>query len=134
MAVAAQMCVVMREQLKCNEPTEVDCDDLSGPYLEFALASRLHSYIVSIYILRKSLRLARFNKIDIQGKGPGGKWTRKPLPHWLIVSRTLFHLCVTRPPEICVNFVFKHIHAASIYTMCRYMFHSFLSSMRTSTS
>ena len=29
------------------------------------------------------------------------------------------HLCVTRPSEIFVIFVFKHIHAASIYTICR---------------
>ena len=36
---------------------------------------------------------------------------------WLIDSPKCFHLCVTRPPEICVNLVFKHIHAATIYTM-----------------
>ena len=29
------------------------------------------------------------------------------------------HLLITRPPEICVNLVFKHIHAASSYTICR---------------
>ena len=38
--------------------------------------------------------------------------------HWLIKSPAIFHLCVTCPPEICVNFVFKHIHAASSYTIC----------------
>ena len=32
--------------------------------------------------------------------------------HWLIESPNFFHLCVTRSPEICVNLVFKHIHAA----------------------
>ena len=31
----------------------------------------------------------------------------------------LTRLCVTRPPEIFVSFVFKHIHAASVYTICR---------------
>ena len=31
-------------------------------------------------------------------------------------SNICFHLCVIRPPEICVNLVFKHIHATSIYT------------------
>ena len=30
--------------------------------------------------------------------------------HWLFESPTIFHLFVTRPPEICANFVFKHIH------------------------
>ena len=31
----------------------------------------------------------------------------------------IFNLCGIRPPEICVNLVFKHIHAASNYTICR---------------
>ena len=39
--------------------------------------------------------------------------------HWLIESPAMYHLCVTRPPEICVNLVFKHIHVVSIYTICR---------------
>ena len=39
------------------------------------------------------------------------------LSHWRIESPTLFHLCVPRPPEICVNLVFKYIHAASSYTI-----------------
>ena len=30
-----------------------------------------------------------------------------------------FYLCVTRPLEICVNLVFKHIYAASSYTISR---------------
>ena len=33
--------------------------------------------------------------------------------HWLIGSPKFFHLCATYLPEICVNLVFKHIHAAS---------------------
>ena len=59
----------------------------------------------------------------IHGKGPDGKWTKKMASgqgsHWLIESPTIFYQCVTRPPEICVNLVFKHIHAASSYTVCR---------------
>ena len=39
--------------------------------------------------------------------------------HWHMESPKFFHLHVTRPPEICVNLVFKHIHAASSYTICR---------------
>ena len=39
--------------------------------------------------------------------------------HWFIESPTIFHLCVTRPSEMFVNFVFKHIHTASICTICR---------------
>ena len=31
----------------------------------------------------------------------------------------MFYLCVTCPPEICVNLVFKHVHAASRYTIRR---------------
>ena len=60
--------------------------------------------------------LTRFNKIAIQGKGPDGKWTRKPLAHR---ESNIFNLCVICPPEICGNLVFKHIHAASSYTICR---------------
>ena len=58
----------------------------------------------------------RFNKIAIQGKGPDGRWIKKPLAYQ---ESKIFYLCVIRPPEICVNLVFKHIHAASSYTICR---------------
>ena len=60
--------------------------------------------------------LTRFNKIAIQDKGPDEKWTRKPLAYREL---NIVHICVTCPPEICVNLVFKHIHAASSYTICR---------------
>ena len=60
--------------------------------------------------------LQRFNKIAIQGKGPDGKWARKPLAYR---ESNIFSPCVMRPPEICVNLVFKHIHAASSYTICK---------------
>ena len=63
-----------------------------------------------------AMSLTRFNNIPIQGKGPGGKWTRKPLAYQ---DSNTFHLRVTRPPEICVNLVFKHTHTASSYTICR---------------
>ena len=39
----------------------------------------------------------------------------------LIETPAVFHLYVTRPSEIFANFVFKHIHAASIYTICRWL-------------
>ena len=58
--------------------------------------------------------LTRFNMTAIHGKGPDGRWTRKPLAYR---ESNVFNLCVTRPPEICVNLVFKHIHAASSYTI-----------------
>ena len=58
---------------------------------------------LQVYLIDKIFNLTRFNKIAIQDKGPDGKSTRKPL----------WHLCVTRPSEICVNLVFKHIHAAN---------------------
>ena len=61
----------------------------------------------------KELDLTRF---AIQAKGPDGKWTRKPLAYR---ESNNVHLLITRPPEICVNLVFKHIHAASSYTICR---------------
>ena len=64
--------------------------------------------------------MSKFNKIltrvAIQAKGPDGKWTRKPLAYR---ESNNVHLLITRPPEICVYLVFKHIHAASSYTICR---------------
>ena len=46
-------------------------------------------------------------RFTIQAKGPDGKWTRKPLAYR---ESNNVHLLITRPPEICVNLVFKHIH------------------------
>ena len=46
--------------------------------------------------------LTRFNKIAIQDKGPDGKWTKKPLAYR---ESKIFHLCVTRPPEMCQPFL-----------------------------
>ena len=56
-----------------------------------------------------------FTRFAIQAKGPDGKWTRKPLAYR---ESNNVHLLIARPPEICVNLVFKHIHAASSYTIC----------------
>ena len=67
-----------------------------------------------ILISRNSqIYLTRF---AIQAKGPDGKWTRMPLAYR---ESNNVHLLIARPPEICVNLVFKHIHAASSYTICR---------------
>ena len=52
----------------------------------------------------------------MQAKGPDGKWTMKPLAYR---KSNDDHLCVTRPPEICVDPVFKHILVASSYTISR---------------
>ena len=54
--------------------------------------------------------------IILIAKGPDGKWTRKPLAYR---ESNNVHLLITRPPDICVNLVFKHIHAGSSYTICR---------------
>ena len=60
--------------------------------------------------------LTDLTRFAIQAKGPDGKWTRKPLAYR---ESNNVHLLIARPPEICVNLVFKHIHAASSYTICR---------------
>ena len=40
--------------------------------------------------------------------------------HCLIESPIILHLCITCPSDMFVSFVFKHIHAANIYTiMCK---------------
>ena len=71
-------------------------------------------YIGPIYYL---------TRFAIQAKGPDGKWTRKPLAYR---ESNNVHLLITRPPEICVNLIFKHIHAASSYTSVDNLFHSFI--------
>ena len=61
-------------------------------------------------------KIKKLTRFAIQAKDPNGKWTRKPLAYR---ESNSVHLLITRPPEICVNLVFKHIHAASSYTICR---------------
>ena len=56
----------------------------------------------------------KFNKIAIQGKMVSGQGS-----HRLIESPKCL-ICVTSSPEIFVNFVFKHIHAASTYSTSIY--------------
>ena len=63
--------------------------------------------------MRIQMHVTRF---VIQAKGPDGKWTRKSLA---FRESNNIHLRVTRPPEIYVNLAFKHIHAASSYTIRR---------------
>ena len=53
-------------------------------------------------------------RFAIQAKGSDGKWTRTPLDYR---ESNNVHLRIMRPPEICVNLVFKHIHVASSYTI-----------------
>ena len=46
-----------------------------------------------LFVLKDGVvEITRFNKIAIQGKGPDGKWTRKPLTYR---ESNSFHLCVT---------------------------------------
>ena len=82
--------------------------------LSKSLKNMLAYIFFFIYIYTYLTRdLTRF---AIQAKGPDGKWTRKPLAYR---ESSNVHLLITRPPEICVNLVFKHIQAASSYTICR---------------
>ena len=67
--------------------------------------------IIWLMLFSNTIDLTRF---AIQANGPDGKWTRKPLAYQ---ESNIFNLCVARPPEICVNHVFKHIHAVSSYTI-----------------
>ena len=68
--------------------------------------------LYNIYLMRvgkklfvKNTNLTRdLTRFAIQAKGPDGKWTRKPLAYR---ESNNVHLLITRPPEICVNLVFK---------------------------
>ena len=68
------------------------------------------------YTTNFCLPMQDLTRFAIQAKGSDGKWTRKSLAYR---ESNNVHLRVTRPHEICVNLVFKHIHAASSYTICR---------------
>ena len=71
-------------------------------------------------------------RFAIQAKGPDIKWTKKSLAYR--ESNNVL-LRVSRPPEICVNLVFKHSHAASSYIIRRqFVSIHLLSFVRTSTS
>ena len=97
-----------------------------------ATTNELSTYInLIVQHLFSYQNVLRFNMIVIQGKGPDGKWTRKPLAYRVL----RFLLRITRPPEICIDLVFKHIHAAS-NTACMWIICSIhlLSSVRTITS
>ena len=67
-------------------------------------------------IIIKDIDCLRLTRFAIHAKCADGKWTRKPLA---FRESNIFNLCVTRSPEICVNLVFKHIHAASSYKIHR---------------
>ena len=84
---------------------------LGLPSPKSGTVSRGGSRLVGVGVSVKSL-----TRFAIQAKGPDGKWTRKPLAYRESIS---VRLRVTRPPEICVQLVFKHIHAASGYTIRR---------------
>ena len=75
-----------------------------------------HKVVVSCVYITQDLTRQDLTRFAIQAKGPDGKWTRKPLAYR---ESNNVHLLITRPPDICVNLVFKHIHAASSYTICR---------------
>ena len=66
----------------------------------------MYPYVDILSMIQQDLTI-----LAIQAKGLDGKWTRKPLAYR---EYSNIHIRVTRPPEICVNPVFKHIHAASI--------------------
>ena len=106
--------VGLRELLSVCE-TDVLNHDIKFNYKKSAILIIRGKYIKNVCHLA-----FKFNKIltrfVIQAKGPDGKWARKPLAYR---ESNNVHLLITRPPEICVNLVFKHIHAASSYTICR---------------
>ena len=52
-----------------------------------------------------SILIQDLTRFAIQAKGPDGKWTRKPLAYR---ESNNVHLLITRPPDICVNLVFKY--------------------------
>ena len=57
----------------------------------------------------------RFNKICHPSQRPRWQVDKEAIS----LSRVQQCSSTTRPPEICINLVFKHIHAASSYSICR---------------
>ena len=60
--------------------------------------------------------LTRFNKICHPSQRPRWQVDKEAIGLSRVQQCSLL---ITRPPDICVNLVFKHIHAASSYTICR---------------
>ena len=85
-------------------------------FVTLLLTKSVHIYNSIKQVLKLTYRTATLTRFAIRAKGPDGKWTRKPLAYRESIS---VRLRVTRPPEICVQLVFKHIHAASGYTIRR---------------
>ena len=63
---------------------------------------------MKIYLYTDLTRLPSNAKVQV-ASGQGS--------HWLIESPTICHLCITRPSEIFVNFVFNIIHAEYLHNM-----------------
>ena len=110
-----QVTLNLEETYDCNinyaENSYEGAEVHRGGKLPVIIDISMEIFMIEVY--RITVDLTRF---AIQAKGPDGKWTRKPLAYR---ESNNVHLLITRPPEICVNLVFKHIHAASIYTICR---------------
>ena len=86
-----------------------------------------------VYPHQQTVPLTRFNKIYHPSQRPRWQVDKEAIVYR---ESNNVHLLITRPPEICVNLVFKHIHAASSYTICSIPICSIplLSSVRTSAS
>ena len=76
---------------------------------------------ISLNYAVNEANLTRLNKIGIQDKGPHGKWTRKQLAYR---ESNIFHLCVTRPPETCVNLVLNSFTLLVVTHSVDNVFHS----------
>ena len=96
------MCAAMEAYSKCRSyPWSVTCF-----FLRHKLDKRLSC-------------ISRFNKICHPSQRPRWQVDFKDYSTLAYRESNNVHLLITRPPEICVNLVFKHIHAASSYTICR---------------
>ena len=73
-------------------------------------------YLIKFVYQMATLSALDLTRFAIQAMGPDGKWTRQLLAYR---ESKYVHLRVIRPPEVCVNLVFKHIHATSRYTIRR---------------
>ena len=99
--------------------------DIITQYVRFCENLSIPSKTITVYpnnkpwvnkelkeLLQNKQRAKRFNKICHPSQRP----------RWQVLAyreSNNVHLLITGPPEICVNLVFKHIHAASSYTICR---------------
>ena len=97
-----------------NIQTEQKSGDIKSTHYLIVISCRIHG-LISLIPYQDLTRLPSKAKAQMASGQRN---------HWLIDSPSIVHLCVTRPPGIFINFIFKHIHAAYDITSRHIVYHN----------